>query len=135
RLTASGMSLAVAVPSKFAWSYRVDLNTAPIPELMTLPGIGRSRASAIILHRVRHGRFRAIEELLEIDGFGSSALQLIEGLVRDPCSTESPENVASDNVPYIDAARHGGRQGVGETRAPGGSGRRRGSDHGSQRGR
>lgn len=110
RLTASGMMAVVAVPSQFARAYRVDLNTAPVPELMALPGIGRSRASEIVLHRVRNGRFRVIEELLEIDGIGSGALRLLDGLVRDPRSVESPGSVASDNVHTIDATRHGGRQ-------------------------
>ncbi len=49
---------------------RIDLNRAPLAELMALPGIGHVRAEAIILHRVRHGPFRRLEDLRSVDGIG-----------------------------------------------------------------
>jgi competence protein ComEA len=41
---------------------------------MALPGIGRVRAAAIVLHRVRHGPFRSVDELTGIDGIGAETL-------------------------------------------------------------
>ena len=58
----------------FARSIKIDLNRADVPTLMTLPGVGRRRAAAIVLHRVRHGRFRRAEDLLAVEGFGATGL-------------------------------------------------------------
>ncbi|MEZ5964338.1 MAG: helix-hairpin-helix domain-containing protein [Planctomycetota bacterium] len=52
----------------------VDVNRASIAELATLPGVGRVRARALVLYRVRHGRFRRLADLAAIDGFGSTTL-------------------------------------------------------------
>lgn len=47
---------------------KVNLNTAGKAELMTLGGIGESRAEAIIAYREKNGRFRSIEEIKKIEG-------------------------------------------------------------------
>lgn len=49
---------------------RLDLNTAGILELELLPGVGRVRAEAIVLDRVRHGPFGRLADLDRVDGFG-----------------------------------------------------------------
>lgn len=56
----------------------IDLNRAGLPELMALPGIGRVRAEAIILHRVRYGPFRRVEELQQVDGIGPATAAGLE---------------------------------------------------------
>jgi len=49
----------------------VNLNTATEVELTRLPGIGPSRAKAILALRARlGGRFRRIEELIRVRGIG-----------------------------------------------------------------
>ena len=53
----------------------VDINTAGLEELMTLPGIGEVRARAILDYRAEHGPFRYPEDLIRVDGIG-------EGIVR-----------------------------------------------------
>lgn len=53
-----------------AVAVRIDLNTASVGELMALPGVGQVRAEAILLHRVRFGPFRTVEDLLAVDGLG-----------------------------------------------------------------
>ncbi|HOW28170.1 MAG TPA: helix-hairpin-helix domain-containing protein [Elusimicrobiota bacterium] len=47
----------------------VDLNTASIEELTTLPGMGRVTAQKIIDFREENGSFRTIEELLNVPRF------------------------------------------------------------------
>lgn len=47
---------------------RVNLNTASLEELMTLNGIGETRAKAIIEHRTRNGPFTKEEEIMQIPG-------------------------------------------------------------------
>lgn len=46
----------------------VNINTADITVLCTLPGVGESRAEAIIAYRERNGSFEAIEQIMEVDG-------------------------------------------------------------------
>ncbi len=53
---------------------RIDVNRATVGELMALPGIGRTRAEAIVLHRVRHGWFAALDDLVRVDGIGDSTV-------------------------------------------------------------
>jgi competence protein ComEA len=48
----------------------VDLNSAELAELESLPGIGPVTAGKILSWREKHGRFSRIEELQEIDGIG-----------------------------------------------------------------
>ena len=57
---------------------RIDVNRAPLGDLLALPGIGRVRAEAIILHRVRHGPFKRVEDLGGVDGIGPGT---VAGLV------------------------------------------------------
>lgn len=49
-------------------SGRLDINTATQAELMTLPGIGESKASRIISYREENGPFASIEDIMKIDG-------------------------------------------------------------------
>lgn len=46
----------------------VNINTAGIQELCTLPGIGESRARDIVAYRDAHGAFAATEEIMEVSG-------------------------------------------------------------------
>jgi competence protein ComEA len=49
---------------------RVDLNTATLQELDSLPGVGQVTAQRILDWRSRHGRFTSVEQLREIQGIG-----------------------------------------------------------------
>jgi len=54
---------------------RIDLNTAGKQELMTLPGIGESKADRILEYRLAHGRFSSTEELMNVSGIGSGVYE------------------------------------------------------------
>lgn len=53
-----------------AGGLKIDLNTADLKTLQTLPGIGPARANAILTYRQQHGRFRAVTELQSVPGIG-----------------------------------------------------------------
>jgi len=47
---------------------RININHADIEELMTLPGIGESKAEAIISYREEHGNYQSTEDIMNISG-------------------------------------------------------------------
>ncbi|MCK5945002.1 MAG: ComEA family DNA-binding protein [Planctomycetes bacterium] len=63
-------------------SCTIDVNRASVAELQALPGVGPSRAEAIVLERVRHGPYRAIDDLARVHGFGSETLRRLAPYVR-----------------------------------------------------
>ena len=61
---------------------QVNINTASVSELETLPGIGTTKAQAIINFRNSHGNFRSIEELDNVPGIGPSTINLVRPYIR-----------------------------------------------------
>ncbi len=59
----------------------VNINKAPIDELMKLPHIGEKLAIAIMEYRKTHGGFETISELMRVPGIGKKILKDIEDLV------------------------------------------------------
>jgi competence protein ComEA len=59
----------------------VDLNTATLEQLDTLPGIGPVTGQAIVDWRTEHGAFTSVDELLEVDGIGDATLADLRDLV------------------------------------------------------
>ena len=59
----------------------VDVNTATLEQLDTLPGIGPVTGQAILDWRIANGAFTTVDELLEVDGIGDATLADIRDLV------------------------------------------------------
>lgn len=57
---------------------RIDINTATKEELMTLSGIGESRAESILTYRQIHGAFQNVEELMNVEGIKEGIFQKIK---------------------------------------------------------
>ena len=60
----------------------VDLNTATIEQLDTLPGIGPVTAQSILDWRAENGRFASVEDLLSVSGIGEKTLAELRDRVR-----------------------------------------------------
>lgn len=60
----------------------VSINTATKEELMTLPGIGESKADNIIKYREEHGKFEHLEDIKKVSGIGDSAYSKIKDLIK-----------------------------------------------------
>ena len=61
--------------------YPVDLNSAAVEDLMTLPGVGEKTARRIIAERELRGGFSSVEDLLKIKHFGEAGLKRLNNLV------------------------------------------------------
>jgi len=78
---------------------RVVLNDATEADLTKLPGIGPSRAQAILALRQRLKRFRAVEDLLRVKGIGRKMLRRLRpSVVLDRPSVDAQATPASTAV-------------------------------------
>lgn len=57
---------------------RIDLNTATREELMTIPGIGESKADSIMAYRMEHGDFADVREIMKIEGIKEGIFEKIK---------------------------------------------------------
>lgn len=62
-------------------SGKVNINTASEQELMTLSGIGESKASAIVSYRETNGAFHQIEEIMNISGIKEGVFSKIKDYI------------------------------------------------------
>jgi len=60
---------------------KVNLNCAEAWLLQALPGIGETRAQAIINYRQQNGRFRHISEITSVEGIGAATYEKIKHLI------------------------------------------------------
>jgi competence protein ComEA len=60
----------------------VELNSADAEDLERLPGIGPSRARAILELRARMKRFTRVEDLMRVRGIGRATFRKLRPLIR-----------------------------------------------------
>lgn len=61
---------------------KVNLNTATLAELMTLSGIGESKAQSILDYRTKNGAFSSVEEIMNVDGIKEGLYNRIKDSIR-----------------------------------------------------
>lgn len=60
----------------------VNINTADVSLLCTLPGIGETRAEAIIAYRTEHGNFASIEDIQNVSGIKAGLYSKIKDRIK-----------------------------------------------------
>lgn len=73
-----GENRDVSIPLEHS---KININTCTKTELLTLPGIGDSKANAILSYREKVGAFQQIEDLLKVNGIGQTLFQDIQALI------------------------------------------------------
>lgn len=78
--TAAATAVAETVPEETV-SFPVNINTADVDTLTALPGIGRVLAERIVAYRRQNGPFRAVEEIMKVEGIGEKKAEAILDLI------------------------------------------------------
>ena len=78
---AGGAAAVSSPPAGSSPSAPLDLNTATLEALESLPGIGPVTAQRILDYRAQHGAFHSVTELEGVPGIGPSHLAQLKGLV------------------------------------------------------
>lgn len=68
-------------PSSYDSQGLLDINLATTAELMELPGIGQTRADAIITYREEHGAFACKEDIMQVTGIKGAIYEKIEDYI------------------------------------------------------
>ena len=58
-------------------AYPIDINTATVEELITLPGIGEVLARRIVAYREANGPFESVAQLCNVEGIADKKLENI----------------------------------------------------------
>jgi len=59
----------------------INLNTATQAELETLPGVGAATATKIIDYRTKNGKFKTIEDIMNVSGIGEAKFNNIKDYI------------------------------------------------------
>ena len=80
----SEVSLETSGEGRVADAGKVNINQASEEELMTLPGIGASKAADIVRYREEQGRFEQIEDIMNISGIKEAVF----GKIKDKITVQ-----------------------------------------------
>jgi len=75
RLALTPLTTEVVTTTSAVQTLTVNLNTATAEELQQLEGVGEVLSKRIIAYREKHGSFRSVEDLLDVQGIGETRLE------------------------------------------------------------
>lgn len=78
--TTAATAAAETVPTETV-RFPVNINTADADTLTALPGIGRVLAERIVAYRRQNDPFRAVEEIMKVEGIGEKKAEAILDLI------------------------------------------------------
>ena len=101
---------ACSIPGLVAAAALININTADVSLLETLPGIGATKAAAIVEYRTQHGSFATTKAIENVSGIGASTYAEIASLITvgdaqasgDQATTTTPVS-QSAGVPTVPA--------------------------------
>ncbi|HZR82610.1 MAG TPA: ComEA family DNA-binding protein [Candidatus Binatia bacterium] len=108
-------AIALGAPAAAPAAGEVDLNAATAEELASLPGIGPSKARAIVAYR-EATPFRSVDDLRQVKGIGDRLLEDLRGKL-----TVSGGGDKAGAAHGAGASHAGGGAGTGSQKAAGGA--------------
>jgi competence protein ComEA len=78
--TATGA--AAVASSSSVGDGKININTASESELCSIPGIGTTRAAAILAYRQEHGSFQSIEDIMNVSGIKQGTYDKIKDSIK-----------------------------------------------------
>ena len=75
-------SVSALTNNEISPAEKIDLNSAPVERLESLPGVGPKLAKEMIAYRERGGVFHRAEDLLQVKGIGPNRLHRLEPYLR-----------------------------------------------------
>jgi competence protein ComEA len=78
----SPSSTAASDSSKLAPGEKININTASVEELDRLPGIGKSKAQAIVDYRNENGSFKSLEDIQKVKGIKSGEYSKLKDHIK-----------------------------------------------------
>ena len=60
---------------------KVNINTADISQLLTIPGIGQIRAEAVLAYRQENGNFQSIEDIMKVSGIKNGLFEKMKDYI------------------------------------------------------
>jgi competence protein ComEA len=82
--TSANFAFADTAKSKMSQNQMtiINLNTASLAQLASLPGVGKKKAAAIMEYRTKNGKFKSVDDLVNVKGIGKKMLQKLKGQVK-----------------------------------------------------
>jgi competence protein ComEA len=68
----------------------ININSATLAQLETLPGIGKATAERILEYRQKNGGFKKVEDLMNIRGIGEKSFLRLKPLVTITAPKATP---------------------------------------------
>lgn len=78
----AGQSAEGGMTGQSADDGRININTASEQELCTIPGIGATRAAAIVQYRQEHGSFGSVEDIMKVTGIKEGTYEKIKNSIK-----------------------------------------------------
>jgi len=79
---AGGVALSQVASPKLAPGEKININKASLEELDRLPGIGRTKAQAIVDYRSQNGEFKALEDIEKVKGIKAGSFEKIKEHIK-----------------------------------------------------
>jgi competence protein ComEA len=73
--------VSTLTPTAVSSTSLININTATVQQLDTLPGIGPVTAQNIVTYRQQHGPFQHIEDIMNVPGIGPVTFDHIQNLI------------------------------------------------------
>jgi competence protein ComEA len=96
-----GRLIEIEHADRLVVDFKVDVNTASLTELITIPEVGQTLAQRIVDYRKQHGPYQAVEDLRHVRGIGPKTLERLKAYVLPINPPQLTGNAATHDQPAV----------------------------------